>query len=93
MNSIKNNQNIGKNDRYYIYNIYKNNDDLKNLILDYAEYKNAIQDIEKFRNVDITKDDKPSTSKNDRNKSLIPKLISNIGKTIIKTVTGEGYIK
>ena len=34
-----------------------------------------------------------STSKNDRNKSLIPKLKSNIGKTIIKTVTGEGYNK
>ena len=49
-----------------IYNIYKNNNDLKNLTIDYNEYKEAIKDIEKFRNVDITKDysdEKPSTSK------------------------------
>ena len=36
---------------------------------------------------------KPITLKNDRNKSLIPKLKSNIGKTIIKTVSGDGYNK
>ena len=29
MNSIKNNQNIGKSDREHIYNIYKTNNDLK----------------------------------------------------------------
>ena len=96
MNSIKNNQNIGKNDRQHIYNIYKNNNDLKNLTLDYNEYKNAMHDIEKFRNVDITKDYsdiKPTTSKNDRNKSLIPKLKSDLSKTIIENITGQGYNK
>ena len=56
MNSIKNNQNIGKSDREHIYNIYKTNNDLKNVTIDYNEYKNALEDIEKFRNVDITKD-------------------------------------
>ena len=56
MNSIKNNQNIGKLDRENIYNIYKTNNDLKNVTIDYNEYKNALEDIEKFRNVDITKD-------------------------------------
>ena len=76
MNSIKNNQNIGKSDRENIYNIYKTNNDFKNVTIDYNEYKNALEDIEKFRNVDITKDIKikskslPSTSK----KSFIPKL-------------------
>ena len=56
MNSIKNNRNIGKSDREYIYNIYKNKNDLRNVTLDYNEYKDAMNDIEKFRNVDITKD-------------------------------------
>ena len=56
MNSIKNNQNIGKSDREHIYNIYKTNNDLKDVTIDYNEYKNAMEDIEKFRNVDITKD-------------------------------------
>ena len=70
MNSIKNNQNIGKSDREHIYKIYKTNNDLKNVTLNYNEYKDAMDDIENFRNVDITKDIKPSTSK----KSLIPKL-------------------
>ena len=96
MNSIKNNQNIGKSDREHIYNIYKNKNDLKNITLDYNEYKNAMSDIEKFRNVDISKDysdDKPSTSKNDRNKSLIPKLKSNLSKTIIENISGHGYNK
>ena len=95
MNSIKNNQNIGKSDREHIYNIYKINDNLKDITIDYNEYKNAMADIEKFRNVDITKDVKikskslPSSSK----KSLIPKLKDNISKTIIEKITGEGYNK
>ena len=49
MNSIKNNQNIGKSDREHIYNIYKSNDDLKNINIDYDEYKNVMEDIEKSR--------------------------------------------
>ena len=89
MNSIKNNQNIGKYDRDNIYNIYKTNNDLKNVTLNYNEYKDAMKDIEKFRNVDITKDIKPSTSK----KSLIPKLKDNLSKTIIENFIGEGYNK
>ena len=55
MNSIKNNQNIGKSDKENIYNIYRTNNDLKDVIIDYNEYKNAMEDIEKFRNVDIKK--------------------------------------
>ena len=95
MNSIKNNQNIGKSDRENIFNIYKTNNDFKNVTIDYTQYKNAMEDIEKFRNIDITKDVKtkskslPSTSK----KSLIPKLKDNISKTIIQNITGEGYNK
>ena len=93
MNSIKNNQNIGKSDREYIYNIYKTNNDLKNININYEEYKNALEDIEKFRNVDITKNVKskslPSTSK----KSLIPTLKENISKTIIEKIIGQGYNK
>ena len=95
MNSIKNNQNISKYDREHIYNIYKTNNDLKDVTIDYNEYKNALEDIEKFRNVDITKDIKtkskslPSTSK----KSLIPKLKDNLSKTIIQNITGQGYTK
>ena len=95
MNSIKNNQNIGKSDRENIYNIYKTNNDLKNININYEEYKNALEDIEKFRNVDITKDVRtkskslPSNSK----KSLIPTLKDNISKTIIEKITGRGYNK
>ena len=95
MNSIKNNKEIGKSDRENIYKIYKNNNDFKNVTIDYNEYKNALEDIEKFRNVDITKDIKiksksfPSTSK----KSFIPKLKDNISKTIIEKITGQGYNK
>ena len=95
MNSIKNNQNIGKSDRENIYNIYKTNNDLKDVTIDYNEYKNALEDIEKFRNIDIKKDVKskskssPSTSK----KSLIPALKENISKTIIEKITGQGYSK
>ena len=52
-----------------------------------------MDDIEKFRNVDIKKDmnskSLPSTSK----KSLIPKLKNNLSKTIIKNIIGEGYNK
>ena len=33
MNSIKNNQNIGKYDRDNIYNIYKTNNDLKDITI------------------------------------------------------------
>ena len=89
MNSIKNNQNIGKSDRDHIYNIYKTNNDLKNVTIDYDEYKNVMEDIENFRNKDIKTKSKslPST------KSLIPTLKENISKTIIKNITGEGYNK
>ena len=55
MNSIKNNKEIGKSDREHIYNIYKTNNDLKDITIDYNEYKIAMADIEKFRNVDIKK--------------------------------------
>ena len=89
MNSIKNNKEIGRSDRENIYKIYKTNNDLKNVTIDYNEYKNAMDDIKKFRNIDITKKSKslPST------KSLIPKLKDNISKTIIQNITGEGYNK
>ena len=89
MNSIKNNKEIGRSDREHIYNIYKSNDDLKNINIDYNEYKNVIEDIEKFRNKDIKTKSKslPST------KSLIPKLKDNLSKTIIENITGEGYNK
>ena len=82
MNSIKNNKEIGKSDKENIYNIYKTNNNLKDITIDYNEYKNAMEDIEKFRNVDITKDIKlkskslPSSSK----KSLIPTLKDNLSK-------------
>ena len=94
MNSIKNNKEIRRSDRENIYNIYKTNNDLKDVTLDYNEYKNAVEDIEKFRNVDIKKDVKskskslPSTSK----KSLIPKLKDNISKTV-ENILGQGYSK
>ena len=94
MNSIKNNKGIGKSDRENIYNIYKTNNNLKDITIDYDEYKNAMDDIEKFRNVDIKKDVKtkskslPSTSK----KSLIPKLKDNLSKTI-ENILGQGYNK
>ena len=89
MNSIKNNQNIGKSDREHIYNIYKTNNDLKNVTIDYDEYKNIMEDIEKSRNKDIKTKSKslPST------KSLIPTLKDNLSKTIIQNITGEGYNK
>ena len=89
MNSIKNNQNIGKYDRDNIYNIYKTNNDLKDVTIDYSEYKDAMEDIEKFRNMDIKKDIKPSNSK----KSLIPTSKDNMSKTIVENILGEGYSK
>ena len=93
MNSIKNNQNISKYDRENIYNIYKTNNDLKNVTIDYNEYKNALEDIEKFRNVDITKDIKTKSKSLPSKKSLIPSLKENISKTIIEKFTGQGYSK
>ena len=93
MNSIKNNQNIGKSDREYIYNIYKTNNDLKDVTIDYNDYKNAMEDIEKFRNIDIKKDLKTKSKSLPSNKSLIPKLKDNLSKTIIQNITGEGYSK
>ena len=93
MNSIKNNQNIGKSDREHIYNIYKTNNDLKDMTIDYNEYKNALEDIEKFRNVDITKDIKTKSKSLPSKKSLIPKLKDNLSKTIIQNITGQGYNK
>ena len=93
MNSIKNNQNIGKSDRENIYNTYKTNNDLKNINIDYNEYKNALEDIEKFRNVDITKDVKRKSKSLPSTKSLIPTLKDNLSKTIMQNITGEGYNK
>ena len=89
MNSIKNNQNIGKSDREHIYNTYKTNIDLKNVTIDYNEYKNVMEDIEKSRKKDVNTKSKslPST------KSLIPTLKENISKTIIQKITGQGYNK
>ena len=95
MNSIKNNKEVGRSDREHIYNIYKTSDDLKDVTINYNDYKNAMEHIEKFRNIDITKNVKskskslPSSFK----KSLIPKLKDNISKTIIQNITGEGYNK
>ena len=82
-------------DREHIYNIYKTSNDLKDASIDYSEYKNAMDDIEKFRNIDIKESARskskslPSTSK----KSLIPTLKDNISKTIIEKITGQGYNK
>ena len=53
MNSIKNNNEIGLSDRKNIYNIYKTNNDLKDITIDYNEYKDAMKDIEEFRNLEI----------------------------------------
>ena len=89
MNSIKNNKEIGKSDREHIYNIYKTNNDFKNGSIDYNEYKDAMDDIEKFRNFDIKKDIKPSSSK----KSLIPKLKDNLSKTVLQNILEQGYSK
>ena len=93
MNSIKNNKEIGISDRQHIYNIYKTTDDFKNVTIDYNEYKNALEDIKKFRNVDITKDIKTKSKSLPSTKSLIPTLKDNLSKTIIQNITGEGYNK
>ena len=93
MNSIKNNKEIGRSDREHIYNIYKTSDDLKNVTIDYDDYKNAMEDIEKFRNIDIKKDLKTKSKSLPSNKSLIPTLKENISKTIIEKITGQGYNK
>ena len=93
MNSIKNNKEIGRSDRENIYNIYKTNNDLKNVTIDYNEYKNALEDIKKYRNVDITKDIRTKSKSLPSKKPLIPKLKDNISKTIIEKITGEGYNK
>ena len=93
MNSIKNNKEIGRSDREHIYNIYKTNNDLKDVTIDYNEYKNVMEDIEKFRNVDITKDIKTKSKSLPSKKSLIPKLKDNLSKTILENVTGQGYSK
>ena len=95
MNSIKNNKEIGVSDRQHIYNIYKTNNELKDMTIDYNAYKNALEDIEKFRNVDITKDIKTKTKSKSlpSKKSLIPTLKDNLSKTIMQNITGEGYNK
>ena len=91
MNSIKNNKEIGRSDREHIYNIYKTSDDLKNVTIDYNVYKNAMEDIEKFRNIDIKKDVKSKSLPS--KKSLIPTLKDNISKTVVKSIFGDGYNK
>ena len=93
MNSIKNNKEIGVSDRQHIYNIYKTNNELKDMTIDYNEYKNALEDIEKFRNVDITKDIKTKSKSLPSTKSLIPKLKDNLSKTIMQKISGQGYNK
>ena len=93
MNSIKNNKEIGRSDREHIYNIYKTNNDLKDVTIDYNEYKNALEDIEKFRNVDLTKDVKTKSKSLPSKKSLIPALKDNLSKTIIQKISGDGYNK
>ena len=89
MNSIKNNQNIGKSDRENIYNTYKTNNDLKDVTINFNEYKNVMEDIVEFRNKDIKTKSKSLPSK----KSLIPALKENISKTILEKITGDGYNK
>ena len=93
MNSIKNNKEIGVSDRQHIYNIYKTSDDLKDVTINYNDYKNAMEDIEKFRNLDITKDIKTKSKSLPSKKSLIPTLKENISKTIIQKISGQGYNK
>ena len=89
MNSIKNNKEIGRSDREHIYNTYKTNNDLKDVTMNFNEYKNVLEDIEKFRNKDIKTKSKSLPS----SKSLIPTLKENISKTIIKKISGQGYNK
>ena len=93
MNSIKNNKEIGRSDREHIYNIYKTSNDLKVVTIDYNEYKNAMKDIEKFRNIDMKKYVKSKSLPSTSNKSLIPKLKNNLSKTVLQNILGQGYNK
>ena len=52
-----------------------------------------MEDIEKFRNVDIIKNIRTKSKSLPSKKSLIPTLKDNISKTIIQNITGEGYNK
>ena len=52
-----------------------------------------MEDIEKFRNVDIKKDVKSKSLPSSSKKSLMPKLKDNLSKTIIENITGQGYNK
>ena len=52
-----------------------------------------MEDIEKFRNIDIKKDVRRKSKSLPSKKSLIPKLKDNISKTIIENITGQGYNK
>ena len=63
------------------------------MTIDYNEYKNALEDIEKFRNVDITKDIRTKSKSLPSKKSLIPKLKDNLSKTVTKSIFGDGYNK
>ena len=92
MNSIKNNKEIGLSDRQNIYNIYNTNNDLKDVTIDYNEDKDAMDDIEKFRNIDITKIVKSKSLPSSSKKSLIPKLRDNSSKTV-ENILGQGYNK
>ena len=68
-----------------IFIIYKTNNDLKDVTIDYNEYKNAIEDIEKYRNIDLKK----MLNQNQNHchlllkKSLIPKLKDDLSKTVL----------
>ena len=93
MNSIKNNKEIGKSDGENIYNIYKTSNDLKDVTINYNDYKNAMEGIEKFRNIDITKNVKSKSLPSSSKKSLMPTLKDNISKTVVKSIFGEGYNK
>ena len=48
MNSIIKNKEIGRSDREHIHDIHKTNNDLKDISIDYNEYKDAMDDIEKL---------------------------------------------
>ena len=52
-----------------------------------------MEDIEKFRNVDIKKDVKSKSLPSASKKSLIPKLKYNISKTVVKSIIGDEYNK
>ena len=52
-----------------------------------------MEDIEKFRNIDIKKDVKSKSLPSSSKISIIPKLKDNLSKTIIENITGQGYSK